>query len=234
MKHRILVAGAAFALLSLIASNPALARQSADKDSWWQCDQSFTIKPDGFHSVLVRFVSTDGKLLREEHHLQGNGLRANWAHHPKDFPFSFSDSLLWIDIDPRKTIGTQGIWAFLFADGKLLTSARILGAKGAKRGTTSSTVFFSGDEQLAKLGQSDRWTLVIVRDDGTEIERRDLVIPDRAVRERSITKHRAELDAAWVRRDERPSLLTPRPESEIGWCVLSTPGRRREEALSEI
>jgi hypothetical protein len=89
MKHRILVAGAAFALLSLIASNPALARQRADKDSWWQCDQSFTIKPDGFHSVLVRFVSTDGKLLREEHHLQGNGLRANWAHHPKVFRFRF-------------------------------------------------------------------------------------------------------------------------------------------------
>lgn len=234
MTLRTLPRAAAMALLALAVSGPAQARSKADKDSWWQCDQYLPATPDGLRSSMVRFVSTDGKLLREEHQLQGNGFKVYFSNQPGILDFSSFPPSLFIDIDPRKTIGTQGVWAFLFADGEQLASAKILSAKSAKRGAGVGSAYFAGDSLLARLSQAERWTLVVVRDDGTEIERRDLPVPSRATRQRLFASHKADIDTAWARRDEGPDLLSPRPAGGDAWCVLSTPESRHAEDMATI
>jgi len=229
---RLLAPAVALTMLALLA--PATAHAKADKGSWWECDQYLETSPQGTRSNMVRFLSKAGKVERVSYRMFGTRFRAFWKDAIGTDPVAtFVDSIsAEIPIHPARD--GQGVWGYLFADGELVGTALMLDPKFARKGFGAGSAYFSGFAAPDKLDNADRWSFVAIEQDGTEIARLDLPVPDRAAREAQRARHRADLDEAWAGRSEEPDLLSPVPGEFKAWCVFSTPERRQQQALSEI
>lgn len=185
-------------------------------------------------SWMTRFVAKDGTVRSEYYGMAGAGFRLHWNSKLSRKSLEPLPRYLSVEVDIRKTTGTQGIWGYLYGDGELLASTLMLHPGDAKRGYGAAPASFWDATMLAKLNRADRWSFVAIREDGSEIERFDLSVPDRLGRAQLHSRYQHGMEAAWDARVATKSIMSPGPLEQAPICAYSTPEDRWAQELSQI
>lgn len=227
---------AAFALVI----TPVATAQDAHfrpQERWWECYHFFRLGKgnDKLDGRLVRMVGITGSISSEGWEMWGSGFRIRWQLSEASEGTRPRVSSLSVEVQPIFSRDGQGIVGHVFGDGKLVSSATLLTPKSARDGYAASGALFEG-EKLADLGNYDRWSFVARRTDGSEIARQILPVPDRQELDRVFLQHRAAIEAAWQRRDEKflVSHTSDALPPASATCLFSTPDARAEVQDSAI
>lgn len=226
---------AVLALLVLSGGPPAVAAQKSTEEKWWECYDFFRM--DGvtpsLSGRLVRTMTLEGRRLGDNYEMWSPDLRIRWRVEEGISRTVRTVGSISIEFPPIPLETGHGIYGYLFGDDKLVATATILAPDFARRGHSATSVSFH-DGEIGVLARYDVWTLVGLRDDGVEVFRRRLAVPNRAGWQEAYLRHRGAVEQAWRERDPKRSVSDDASTLPFPVCLMSTPQARERIEMSEM